>query len=1172
MKFPLILASLAASLLVFSPASRAQMVTGAQMGDFDKTFATTPNSNATLRAVLVSSSAPGNVLWPGEQPKFTLQLQNDGAGAVALRGHVEVVPYGTRGVPGDIWKPQTVRLGQITRAPFQLEIGANSSANLQVSPKVSERLGGYGLVVDFGGGRRQFVASFARTFKSSAARVQFPRFCLDELPLPVLKRLGVGAIRWGVGYKPTTDPDYPKWYAEQARHLRELQSANIAVLFMVMGGDFIHPNQPLGRPRPWLDDKGLMQDTKFDLAWLPSYDADFQKFTRQFATDFGWPRGPINAFSLWNEPWEGISISGWGADMLRYREMYRRMAAGVLEARKSGVQVLVGGADSSSNALDKFFGDEAGRREFLPIFDFLSIHYQGLSPTSNLKLWQERKGYGGRVKIWDTESWVANTDDRVAAVVAGNRAAGYDRAMGVHGGNIAERTRVSVSVNGQTREVEGVNTWSTAAAVGASQKFIGERPFREMVYPLGLPWVMRFDGLNGQNDDGTLVVVGDFGDVFGANNLLFRTARGQVERAKKARLRARLAALPATDLEGRAALEKQIAKPETLSGATLTLRAPNDEFALFDPYGNRIASQAGLIRVPLDGRGFFLRAQKPGGFARLVQAVKTGAIAGIEPVAVVAHDFLAPIEAKPALRLTLTNVLNRPVSGVLKVQIPGLKLESLPALKLLPHTARTIQIRVLSGAARPDNLYALSVRLQSDAGQAQHDETIRANVISPLTPQLNGDLRSWSRALPQTVRGGDSAPSLTEAAWFPFKNFDTTQKNGLATGYLGYDARYFYFAAKIADSTPDAGMVRQATRDDDSYFYPPVSFLNLKHDRSFAARWSGTFEATVAGEYEFSTWSDDGVRLFINDKKVVDDWENHPPTENRATVQLAPGRHRIRLEYFQGDGGATMRLKWKTPGGVGFENIPPNLLFPEKMEGNGLRAEYFTNRDFEGQPLATRLNPAIDFQWDNGVAPDPAFDNRPPTPLEWPANVRRFSYRRNPDLPSGNAPGHDNVQIAFNVLPPAQKRMHDKLPGLPPRFTTYSDTDYEYALNPIAPAFGGGFEVWRLLAPGLPRKHFYPRQPKARDEGAVEGARMTSRRIGNTRILEAAIPWAEIPHVDAARRANRPIKFSFRVNDNNGPALELAQNRSVAKINPSFHVDWVEHWANEVEFGWGKPS
>ncbi|MEI3485527.1 MAG: hypothetical protein V8R12_11650 [Bacteroides faecis] len=48
--------------------------------------------------------------------------------------------------------------------------------------------------------------------------------------------------------------------------------------------------------------------------------------------------------------------------------------------------------------------------------------------------WNNRKDYKGRVKIWDTESWVGNTDDRIGLVVATNRSSGYDRSMGIFGG------------------------------------------------------------------------------------------------------------------------------------------------------------------------------------------------------------------------------------------------------------------------------------------------------------------------------------------------------------------------------------------------------------------------------------------------------------------------------------------------------------------------------------------------------------------------------------------------------------------------------------------------------------------------------------------------------------------------------------------------------------------
>lgn len=70
----------------------------------------------------------------------------------------------------------------------------------------------------------------------------------------------------------------------------------------------------------------------------------------------------------------------------------------------------------------------------LPIFDFLSIHYQGMEAPVLYPEWNKRKDNKGRVKIWDTESWVGNTDDRVGLVIAANRSAGYDRSMGIFGG------------------------------------------------------------------------------------------------------------------------------------------------------------------------------------------------------------------------------------------------------------------------------------------------------------------------------------------------------------------------------------------------------------------------------------------------------------------------------------------------------------------------------------------------------------------------------------------------------------------------------------------------------------------------------------------------------------------------------------------------------------------
>jgi len=178
------------------------------------------------------------------------------------------------------------------------------------------------------------------------------------------------------------------------------------------------------------------------------------------------------------------------------------------------------------------------------------------------------------------------------------------------------------------------------------------------------------------------------------------------------------------------------------------------------------------------------------------------------------------------------------------------------------------------------------------------------------------------------------------------------------------------------------------------------------------------------------------------------------------------------------------------------------------------------------------------------------------------------------ELPSGSWPAHDNVQIAFQVFPRGHEKKDDYPfpPGTMPGYIGYHDSDYIFALNPVAEKYGGGTEVWRLKVPGMPRKHFFPRQPKSPLDGPVPGAKLVITRDGNTRIMECAIPWSEIPEVKKKRDAGEPVKFSFHVNDSAGAScMELARDRSVSKRNSAtFRNDWEAHWANEVEFGWEK--
>jgi beta-glucosidase len=77
----------------------------------------------------------------------------------------------------------------------------------------------------------------------------------------------------------------------------------------------------------------------------------------------------------------------------------------------------------------------------------------------------------------------------------------------------------------------------------------------------------------------------------------------------------------------------------------------------------------------------------------------------------------------------------------------------------------------------------------------------------------------------------------------------------------------------------------------------------------YSVRWTGRLRVPASGDYELGVRSDDGARLWLDGKLVVDDWSEHAPETRAGSVSLAAGRsYDVRLEYFQAGGGASVRL------------------------------------------------------------------------------------------------------------------------------------------------------------------------------------------------------------------------------------------------------------------------
>lgn len=91
-------------------------------------------------------------------------------------------------------------------------------------------------------------------------------------------------------------------------------------------------------------------------------------------------------------------------------------------------------------------------------------------------------------------------------------------------------------------------------------------------------------------------------------------------------------------------------------------------------------------------------------------------------------------------------------------------------------------------------------------------------------------------------------------------------------------------------------------------------------------RWAGKIKAPQAGKYTFVIRSDDGARLWIDDKLIIDDWKSHAEEAHRGQIKLTKGFHDIKVEYFDAEFMATMKLLWIFPGTQKAKIVSPSYL------------------------------------------------------------------------------------------------------------------------------------------------------------------------------------------------------------------------------------------------------
>lgn len=151
--------------------------------------------------------------------------------------------------------------------------------------------------------------------------------------------------------------------------------------------------------------------------------------------------------------------------------------------------------------------------------------------------------------------------------------------------------------------------------------------------------------------------------------------------------------------------------------------------------------------------------------------------------------------------------------------------------------------------------------------------------------------------------------------------FLESQVVGHGTGLTGV---YYSNQLKTFNSPPALTRVDPTVNFAGGSAWPPTGVTTT----DFTVRWTGDVQAQFSETYTFYTTTDDGVRLYVNGRLLINQWIDQGPTEWSGTIALTAGqRYSVQMDFYQNQGGSEARLWWGSPS-TAKAIIPQSQLYP----------------------------------------------------------------------------------------------------------------------------------------------------------------------------------------------------------------------------------------------------
>ncbi|MBL9118729.1 MAG: hypothetical protein JNL80_02300, partial [Phycisphaerae bacterium] len=192
-------------------------------------------------------------------------------------------------------------------------------------------------------------------------------------------------------------------------------------------------------------------------------------------------------------------------------------------------------------------------------------------------------------------------------------------------------------------------------------------------------------------------------------------------------------------------------------------------------------------------------------------------------------------------------------------------------------------------------------------GAADHDRWAKATHFDALVALLGDPLATHpSGLMPNVPLGADEARAI--AAYMLTGQAKDDSGTLRVSSSPGLRVEYFE-QPMTSDGLPD-----DAHNPSRIFALPSVSIDFPHRDEEFGVRYIGTLDVPADGEYTFHLGSDDGSRLLLDGKLVIDHWGPHGFAWKSSRMTLKKGPVAFRLVYFEISVDNELRLEWSGPG------------------------------------------------------------------------------------------------------------------------------------------------------------------------------------------------------------------------------------------------------------------